>query len=209
MTYFINGIFPGELKPSTTVGGCINIYENAWPDPEGTIKRAEAVCQDPNSAASFVKTSTFGNGQHQTHRTNYGVCISEVAMLYNDPTMQNIHNQFNMLLHATTIPYADNYGVEGPLYHEGYNLLRYADKQEYKAHCDGTSAIGRVISAICYLNDDYEGGELEFPNFDIKIKPTAGMLILFPSTYPYTHIAHPVQNGPKYNITTWLRDVPI
>jgi predicted 2-oxoglutarate/Fe(II)-dependent dioxygenase YbiX len=66
--------------------------------------------------------------------------------------------------------------------------------------------MGRVVSAILYLNDDYEGGHLEFPNFGIKIKPQAGMLILFPSNYAYTHAAHPVTKGTKYALVTWIRD---
>ena len=32
------------------------------------------------------------------------------------------------------------------------------------------------------------------------------MLILFPSSYPYMHIAHPVTKGTKYNLVTWLRE---
>ena len=66
--------------------------------------------------------------------------------------------------------------------------------------------IGRSVSAICYLNDDYEGGELEFVNFKLKIKPQAGMMILFPSNFAYMHIAHPVTSGTKYAMVTWIRD---
>ena len=80
--------------------------------------------------------------------------------------------------------------------------------QEYKAHADGGTATKRSISPILYLNDDYEGGELEFVNFGLKLKPKPGMLVLFPSNYPYRHIAHPVTDGTKYAIVTWLHDQP-
>ena len=43
-------------------------------------------------------------------------------------------------------------------------------------------------------------------NFDIKIKPQPGMLILFPSNFAYTHIAHPVTSGSKYALVTWIKD---
>jgi predicted 2-oxoglutarate/Fe(II)-dependent dioxygenase YbiX len=59
---------------------------------------------------------------------------------------------------------------------------------------------------LIYLNDDYEGGEIEFVNFDIKIKPKAGTLIMFPSNYPYSHIAHPVISGTKYAVSTFLHE---
>jgi predicted 2-oxoglutarate/Fe(II)-dependent dioxygenase YbiX len=85
-------------------------------------------------------------------------------------------------------------------------MLRYKGGQQYKAHADGTTADGRSVSAIVYLNNDYEGGEVEFVNFGVKIKPEPGMLLLFPSNYPYTHIAHPVISGTKYAIVTWMKD---
>jgi hypothetical protein len=32
MALQVNGLFPGELNPTTTVAGCIDILENAWPN---------------------------------------------------------------------------------------------------------------------------------------------------------------------------------
>jgi predicted 2-oxoglutarate/Fe(II)-dependent dioxygenase YbiX len=54
------------------------------------------------------------------------------------------------------------------------------------------------------LNDDYEGGEINFPRFNLKIKPEKNSLILFPSNYVYNHSAEPVKNGTKYAIATFL-----
>lgn len=207
MTYFANGIFPGELKPDATVGGCIDIFENVWPNPQETIQRVEAECSKSDSGAFWQKATTFRAEKHQDYRTNFNLHISEAADLYNNPLCQNIHNQFNMMLLAASLPYSDRYRIGLDMYHEGYNLLRYHEGQEYKVHYDGgTSDVGRIVSAICYLNDDYEGGELEFPNFNVKIKPQAGMLILFPSAFPYAHIAHPITAGTKYALVTWIRD---
>jgi hypothetical protein len=56
------------------------------------------------------------------------------------------------------------------------------------------------LSMVFYLNDDYEGGEIEFPNQNIKIKPTPGSLIIFPSYNPYVHDPKPVKSGSKYMI---------
>jgi predicted 2-oxoglutarate/Fe(II)-dependent dioxygenase YbiX len=59
---------------------------------------------------------------------------------------------------------------------------------------------------VLYLNDDYLGGEIEFPHYDVKIKPEAGTLVLFPSNYAYRHIAHEVTSGIKYALVTWIHD---
>ena len=207
MALNVNGFFPGELTPDTVVGGCIQVFENAWPNPSQTINMLEEECAKPFSGVNWERASTIGQGPFQNARTNLLCNITDNANINNNVIAQNIHNQFNMLLLATTIPYCQRYGIADPLWHEGYQLLRYGEGTEYKSHFDGGLAgINRVISAICYLNDDYNGGEIEFVNFKVKIKPEPGMLILFPSNFPYTHIAHPVTKGTKYNLVTWLRD---
>lgn len=53
-----------------------------------------------------------------------------------------------------------------------------------------------VYSAIVYLNDDYEGGEVGFVDYGLEIKPKAGDLLIFPSFY--LHYANPVISGLKY-----------
>ena len=49
-----------------------------------------------------------------------------------------------------------------------------------------------------YLNDDYTGGELNFKDQGIKIKPSAGSIAVFPSRSPYFHESLPVLSGEKY-----------
>jgi hypothetical protein len=54
-----------------------------------------------------------------------------------------------------------------------------------------------ILSAVIYLNDDYEGGELYFDQQDIKIKPMAGCVIFFPSTKDFTHASLEITKGQK------------
>jgi predicted 2-oxoglutarate/Fe(II)-dependent dioxygenase YbiX len=60
------------------------------------------------------------------------------------------------------------------------------------------------LSLVACFSDGFEGGELEFPFFDLKIKLEKNSLVLFPSNFPYTHIAHPVTSGTKYSLVTWF-----
>jgi predicted 2-oxoglutarate/Fe(II)-dependent dioxygenase YbiX len=205
MTNQINGLFPGELYPDATVGGCIDIFENAWPNPLETIEMIENEILNPDSGLSWTRATTIGKGTNQNVRTNYHLGITACAQESGNAVAQNVHNQMYILLLASTMPYAQKQGIE-EMYHEPYNMLRYCGGQEYKAHSDGTTDTGRSMSAIVYLNDEYEGGEVEFVNFGIKIKPEPGMLLLFPSNYAYRHIAHPVIEGTKYAIVTWIKD---
>jgi predicted 2-oxoglutarate/Fe(II)-dependent dioxygenase YbiX len=206
MSQMINGLFPGELVSDATVGGCIDIYENIWPDPHNTIKILEESCSEPDSGISWYRAETIGLGAHQNARTNYNLNVTNMAEVTGNQVAANIHNQFYTMLLAAVGPYAKKYGINESFYHEDYSVLRYRGGQEYHAHYDGGTYTGRCISAICYLNNDYEGGEVEFINFGIKIKPEPGMLILFPSNYAYTHVAHPVTEGTKYAVVTWIKD---
>lgn len=202
----IGRFFPGLLEPDEIIGGCINVYENAWPDPEGTIELVESITKDPDSGVHWSRAMTLGQGTNQNARTNYDLGITQNAKNYNNLGLQNIHNQMYVLLTSALGSYRQRYGIEEELWHESYNMLKYSGGQEYKAHYDGNTATQRCVSAIVYLNSDYEGGHVEFTNFGIKIKPEPGMLLLFPSNYAYTHIAHPVTSGTKYAIVTWTHD---
>lgn len=206
MVMKINGLYLTELTPNAVVGGCINIYENAWKNPEETILAIEKECSNPNVDTSWTKAHTTTSGPYQDDRTNKMLDLTHACDVTNSPTLQTINNQFYTLILSSTNSYAKQYGIGEPLWHEGYQILKYSDGQEYKPHYDGGTWLGRAISAIVYLNADFEGGELEFVNFGIKIKPQPGMLILFPSNYAYTHIAHPVVSGAKYAIVTWVKD---
>jgi len=204
MTVYINGLFLGELKPSETIGGCIDIYENAWQE-SNTVELIENEILN-NENISWSKARTLGQGVYQQERTNKDIGVTYEAENSNSKLFQNIHNNFRTLLLASSLNYAKRYSIDNELIHEPYNLLKYSGGEEYKQHFDGESSTGRIISAICYLNDEFEGGELEFPNFNFKLKPQKNMLILFPSNFAYSHIAHPVTSGTKYALVTWIKD---
>ena len=206
MARMVNGLFTGDIAPSSVICGCIAIYKNLWPNPDETIDLINYQCDGFNGEVFYQKAETFGRGDNQTHRTNRVLSLTNRADVSDNKALQSIHNQFYMMLLATTIPYARKFNIVEGLWHEGYNVLRYDEGEEYKIHYDSPTSMGRVMSAVCYLNDDIEGGELEFPYFGVKIKPEKGMLLLFPSNFAYAHISHPVTKGSKYALVTWIRD---
>lgn len=88
--------------------------------------------------------------------------------------------------------------------HEAYSILKYGIGQNFVNHVDDHFQGPRRISHVHYLNDNYEGGEIEFPRFGIKYKPKANQSIFFPSGYVYNHSVHPVVSGERYAIVSWL-----
>lgn len=209
MAMKINGIYFQEREPDAVIAGCVEIFENVWPNPQQTIEAIEAECSNPESGVSWQRAGTIGSGAYQDVRTNSLMDLTYLSDVTNNQVVQNVNNIFYTTLLATSNSYAKRFDIHEPFFHENYQLLKYNGGTYYNAHYDGGTGIGRSVSALCYLNDDYEGGELEFVNFKVKIKPTAGMIILFPSNYAYRHIAHPVTSGTKYAIVTWIKDRPL
>ena len=87
---------------------------------------------------------------------------------------------------------------------DGMGLLKYENNAQYHSHHDHSSKNSRVLSLVACFGEDFDGGELEFPYFNKTIKLEKNSLILFPSNFPYTHIAHPVTNGTKYSMVMWF-----
>ncbi len=59
-----------------------------------------------------------------------------------------------------------------------------------------------ILSIVCVLNDNYEGGEfIMFDDYEIKFK--AGDLIIFPSVFLYPHLVKPVKKGTRYSFVSW------
>lgn len=86
-------------------------------------------------------------------------------------------------------------------YYEVFNFVKYQGTGKHFAiHADHGPAYVTTVSAVGYLNDNYDGGELIFPRFDLKIKPETGDLVVFPSTFIYEHSSEPIINGDKYSI---------
>jgi hypothetical protein len=100
--------------------------------------------------------------------------------------------------------YRSMFGIAPLTYWESFNFVKYGKDQHFQVHSDHGYSYICVLSSVGYINDDYEGGELFFDKFNLKIKPKAGDLYLFPSSYIYSHAAMPVTSGTKYSIVTML-----
>ena len=201
---------PDSVKPTTVVGGAIAIYEDIWDGLAEDIIAIGNISSDQESQVYFSKGKIKSEEKNSNLginkvRTNYSLSLKKASEI--DPNLKNINEKFNKIVNVCLSSYRSMFNInETFFYTESNSLLKYTDSQYYKAHYDGDTSSRRVVSPIVYLNEDYEGGEIEFVNFGIKIKPKAGSLLVFPSNYAYRHIAHPVTSGEKYAIVTWVHD---
>ena len=101
-----------------------------------------------------------------------------------------------------TFPY-----FKGPFKDLGYQVQRYLPGEFYHWHIDGGSHefADRQLVAVWYLNDvEGPGGETEFSYQDVKVKPQAGKLCLFPPFWTHEHRGVTLEKGVKYIATTWV-----
>jgi predicted 2-oxoglutarate/Fe(II)-dependent dioxygenase YbiX len=87
--------------------------------------------------------------------------------------------------------------------HPGIRRWDAGEKQELHAdgeNLDGTPNDTYIVDygSIIYLNDNYVGGEIYFPQHGIEIKPKEGTLIFFPSSIYYLHGVKPIMEGVRY-----------
>jgi hypothetical protein len=57
---------------------------------------------------------------------------------------------------------------------------------------------------MVYLNDVQNGGETEFLYQSLRIKPTKGTAIVWPSEFTHTHRGNPPLSNNKFIITSWF-----
>lgn len=62
----------------------------------------------------------------------------------------------------------------------------------------------RDVSAIYYLNDEFDGGEIFFEQTQLTVKPRRGLLLVFPSDANHVHEVLPVHSGVRYTLPIWF-----
>lgn len=98
---------------------------------------------------------------------------------------------------------------------EPLNILRYVPGQQYKPHHDGMGSDNvspRHITALIWLNDQFEGGETDFPKINVRIRGSVGDMLVFRNVRDngefderMIHAGLPVTEGVKWMASRWIR----
>ena len=102
-----------------------------------------------------------------------------------------------------------------PGWGEPLNILRYAPGQQYKPHHDGTGSDNvsvRQLTALIWLNDEFTGGETDFPKIDVRVRGAVGDMLIFKNVRDdgeiddrMIHAGLPVTEGVKWMASRWIR----
>lgn len=102
-----------------------------------------------------------------------------------------------------------------PLYSDMLQLVRWVPGNQQHPHADSQNEDGsthpyywREYASILYLNSDYTGGSIYFPQHDIELTPSPGTMVTFPGTVEYMHGVRAVTSGERYTVASfWTTDI--
>ena len=189
-------------KPAT----CISVYRDVFePDmAKEFIKLLDKEIEDDWSELSWG-SSGVGQGVVTQYRTSLSCSLVPLMKPYPETELSLFFDRtIGKPVARVCEDYRREYLIANAMF-EPYQVLKYLPESEYHAHYDHFKDNARVFSMVANLISPEEGGHLEFPIFDTTVKCEAGSVVLFPSNFPYLHIAHPVLSGTKYSLVTWFR----
>jgi prolyl 4-hydroxylase len=128
---------------------------------------------------------------------------------------------FMTSLHTCLFRYKADSGIDDKSWpeqmgYEEFRMKRYLpnDEDQIKFHVDvqDYASARRFLVYFWYLNDVEDGGETAFQMNrnvlpQIKVKPKAGTLLIFPCLWTHPHVALPPISGSKYIIGGYLHYV--
>lgn len=95
----------------------------------------------------------------------------------------------------------------------GYHTQKWEPGAYARKHSDNTDEHGNSgaftrsrYAAFLYLNDDFDGGLLQFPDQEISIKPKVGMLAAFDGGFNNMHEVTLITKGVRYTIGSFWDD---
>lgn len=86
--------------------------------------------------------------------------------------------------------------------HDQIGLMKYGEGSSFELNSVQDS---KSIIIMYFLNDNYSGGALEFPNLGITYQPKDNEALILPSAEGFEYSISELTEGTKYAIITYLR----
>jgi hypothetical protein len=191
-----------ELSPG------IFVYHDVIPTDMNIVERLEKVLSDESNHYNYMEALVGYGTKMPQYRDCYDFKYKKTDIMH-DPSeaskaLQELWQDLYDRKIVAVEDYARRFSIGELRYWEAMNFVKYGPGQHFQEHSDHGFSYNCVVSLVAYPNDDYEGGELEFRLQQLKVKPKAGDLFIFPSNYMYPHKSLPVKSGTKNSIVTML-----
>lgn len=188
----------------------IAVFDNVLEDPVSFISNVESLVQIQVmrdwSKGAVLETKTQGKEVNTNYRDVACIGLPKFD-LYQESMKEGpeylVHDFLNKNLLPLFEDYCRHYGAPDWKTKDGWQILKYGPEQFFLNHRDDCAKFPRTISMSYYPNDNYEGGELVFPRFNLTIKPKANEAVFFPANYVYVHTVNKVTSGYRYAVVNW------
>ena len=195
-------IAPGIVVYSDVIPGSENLYVDI---EEGIVSAninwtAASVKEESGPTVNTKTRDTYSIGVAYLGESKDTSLVNNMSELF----FVNLNNIFFENFDPIEKNYMSSYGIFSE-WHDSYGILKYGEGQQFTNHIDDHPSYHRRVSTVYYLNDNYTGGEINFPRFNITFKPKANQMIVFPSTYVYNHSVSTVIEGERYAVVSWLK----
>jgi hypothetical protein len=189
-----------ELAPG------VILYKGVWPESAQFLKQLEQDVLDGNTAWNQGKI--LMNDVPMVDDSHRDVNVLNYRQENSPVTKEGVMRKksYNHLIRDTVEvvveEYTNEYGIK-IVTRETPQLMQYEEGSFFDWHLDDGPTLERTVSYCYYMSSDYDGGEIEFKYFNVKHKPKANELLIFPSNYVYMHRVTPVTRGLRYAIVSW------
>lgn len=182
----------------------IYYYTEIIDDPYSLIQEIEEMDSKQPLISQISKWETWT--PHSSPDVVYGKVKRTFLNMFANETDVDRHNSkiASMVAYLSLTmaeDYAKDHGIDLGYLPVYFGINKYDTNVYMGPHVDSGYGAddNSTVSMVIYLNDNYEGGEIEFPDHGISIKPKAGSAVVFPST-GCLHDPKPTTSGDKYMI---------
>lgn len=151
--------------------------------------------EDHEVLLNYVKTAESWQEQPWLART-----------IESDSLPKEILEMLNGIFEIVYKKSVDLYDVEiNNFYKSALHVVKFVKGFSLGPHVDTLSSEGNHIASVYYINDDYVGGEINFPDHELNIKPKANSLIIFPGNENYLHEVRKIVDNDRYSSAMWFQ----
>jgi predicted 2-oxoglutarate/Fe(II)-dependent dioxygenase YbiX len=160
-------------------------------------------CMDPTSTDLAIKNHLASN--NQVHRITdksqqyvYNTTCSDMLAVHTQMHRASfeLDKFYGKTVEKWEVPMVRIYPTGG---HFGLHVDAILEEDGKKiAYMD------REYTVIMWMNDDYEGGVLRFPELKVEVPPKIGQMVMFPADRRFLHEVTQVTKGLRYQVMTWM-----
>lgn len=193
----------------------IYLYSNLLKDPKGLIDSIEELDIEVPEGHAMTKWKDWSssiNSEKMFGKTKDFFFTGFMPSSEIDKKIYLVFKSLSEAIDIAMLDYMKSLNLTNLYMPQSISIKKYNENAYMGPHVDSGDITSRnhpKVSMVFYLNDNYEGGEIEFPNQGITIKPEAGSIIIFPSHEPYMHDPKTIISGIKYMCPLFWYDHPV